>query len=181
MYISSKQILGAKLYDHDGHFVGRIRRVILNPDNGHILAFLLYTSRPNLISPQDIVSWKQHYLSLGQNYELHQPEDLVRLHKLYTHHCTDLLKRRVRTESGVKLGKIVEYSLNTKSFSLASITAQKSLFGLFLGQTLLIHHTAIVNIKPREIIVKDSFIKIPLFQNTPGKFALSSGQTFDSA
>lgn len=181
MYISSKQILGAKLYDHDGHFIARIRRVIINPDTGHILAFLLYSGRPNLISPQDIVSWKQHYLSLSQNYELHYPADLVRLHKLYTNHCTDLLKRRVRTESGFKMGKIIEYSLNTKSFSLASITTQKSFFGLFPGQTFLIHHTAIVDIKPREVIVKDSLLKLPLFQNTPGKFALSSGQTFDSA
>ncbi|MCC6643275.1 PRC-barrel domain-containing protein [Candidatus Peregrinibacteria bacterium] len=181
MYISSKQIFDSKVYDHDGHFVALVKHVIINPDNGHVLAFLLNSKQPNLISPQDVISWKNQYLSLGQNYELHHPQDLVRLHKLYYNRCTDLLKRSVRTENGFKIGQVIEYTINSKNFILASITVQKKVLGLFPGRTHLIHYSAIVEIKPREIIIKDSTIKLSIRQSSRDKFALRTDPTFDQA
>lgn len=181
MYISAKQIAGSKVFDTDGQPVGRLARVILDPDNGQILAFELIKRSPKYISPRDIISWKKNYLILGQNYEIHCGDDLIRLQKVLNSRRVDIASRKVLTESGTYIGRVTDYSLHTNHYVLASITTQKSFLGLWYYDTRLIHQSSIVEIKPRRIIVRDSLLKLPARQSSPDEFALQNSPTFDRA
>jgi sporulation protein YlmC with PRC-barrel domain len=180
MYISAKQIAGSKVFDSEGQPVGRLARVILDPDNGQILAFELIKRSPKYLSPRDLVSWKKNYLILGQNYEIHSGEDLIRLQKVLRSGRVDIIGRKVRTESGTYVGIVTDCSLHTNHYVLASITTQKSFLGLWYYDTRLIHQSQIVEIKPRQIIVRDSLLKLPA-QSSPDEFAPQSSPTFDRA
>ncbi len=181
MYISSRQIAGSKVFDSEGQPVGRLARVILDPDNGQILAFELIKRDPKYLSPRDIISWKKNYLILGQHYEIHSGNDLIRLQKVLQSRHVDISGRRVRTESGTYIGRVTDYSLHTTHNVLASITTQKSFWGLWSYDTRLIHQSSILEIKPREIIVRDSLLKLPARQSSPDEFALQNSPTFDRA
>ncbi len=180
MYISYHQIPGSKVYDSDGHLITRLTRLLIDPDNGRILALETTLKGPHLLSPQDILSWKRHYLTLGQQYEFHSPADLVRVQKLLKFQQPFLIGKKVRTENGTFLGTVQDFSIDTNRFILASISVQKRIF-LWKKQTLLIHQSQIVEIKSEEIIVKDTLVTLPVRQNSLGKFGLRRSPTLDQA
>jgi len=181
MYISAKQVVGSKVFDSEGQPVGRLARVIIDPDNGRILAFELFRKGEKYLSPRDVISWKKNYLILGQQYEIHHAADLIRLDKLLHSRYVDLLGRQVRTASGTALGQVTDYSLHCEHFMLASITAQKSYFGLWFSDARLIHQSSIIEIKPRQIIVRDALLQHPARQNAQDEFDLQNSPTFDQA
>lgn len=180
MYISNKQIKGAKVYDSDGHLIAFLERALIDPDNGQVLALQAQLHGDNLISPHDILSWKTSHLTLGQQYQFHNREDLVRVDRLLQDKHPDLLGKAVRTETNNFIGYVSAYSINTEHALLASITTQRR-FLFHKWGTRLIHYNQIIEIKPTEIIVRDNLIKIPLKQSTPDKFALQKSPTFDQA
>lgn len=180
MYIGNRQIKGAKVYDSDGHLIAFLERVLIDPDNGRVLALQAQLRGDNLISPYDVIAWKQSHLTLGQHYQFHSPEDLVRVAKLLQSKSPDLLGKKVRTENHQSLGEVTAYSINTDHFLLASVTAQKG-FWFWKWSTRLIHYNQIVEITSQEVIVKDSLIKLPLRQNARDKFALQKSPTLDQA
>lgn len=181
MQVSSRQIGGSKVFDADGRPVGRLARVIIDPDNGSVLAFELDLRGPRFISPHDLIAWKSGYLTLGQNYDLHSPADLVRLDRVLKVNPADLVGRKVVTESGTKIGTVTEYSLDTETQVLASLTARKTFLGLWYYDTRLIRQSQIVEIRPRLIIVRDSFLRLPARQNAQGEFDLQKSPTLDQA
>lgn len=180
MYISASQIPAAKVFDSEGHQLGQLSRVHLDAQNGSILAFEIAVKGPRFISPQDIINWKTEYLTLGQEYEIHDAVDLVRLAQSLKDAGGDLIGKKVRTEGGTKLGLVSDYTLNSKQLVLSSITVQKNFLGLFHFDTRLIHQKNILEIKPRLIIVRESWMKVPA-QNSPEQFGLQKSPTLDRA
>lgn len=183
MYIAYAQIAGTVVYDASRRPVGHLHRVWINPDNGRLLALELLERagrRRAFIAPQDILDWEATHLRLGLHYELCQREDLVRLDQLLSTNHPNLLKKKVRTESGLALGRVIDFTIHSGSMTLASITTQQG-WWLWRGSTRLIHYNQIVVIRPTEIIVKDSLLKVPINQKIPDKFAVSSAPTFDQA
>lgn len=190
MEISAKQLGHTKVFDTKGNLLCHLRRAILDPNNGQILGFTtnrrssFASPKANLISPHDVISWKKDILVLGQRYEFHQASELVRIDRLLKGHKSDLLGKKVRTENGRNLGHVTDYALNQNLKILSSITCKKSFLNLFHHDSRVIHQKNILEIKPKEIIVKDITIKLPLtnlVQSTPGKFSLQNSPTFDRA
>lgn len=180
MQISASQIPATKVFSSEGQLIGRLSRVHLDRQNGSILAFEIARQGARFISPQDVMSWKTAYLRLGQNYEIHQSEDLVRLAQSLKVSGGDLISKKVRTEAGTKLGIVRDYTLDSKQMVLASITVQKILLGLFHYDTRLIRQSSILEIKPRQIIVRETWQKVPA-QNFPAQFDLQKAPTLDRA
>lgn len=180
MYISAKQVASSKVFDADGHLLGQLARVRVNPDNGQILAFEMSCKGACFISPHDVLNWKNEYLLLGQDYEIHHAQDLVRLSECLKNGNTDLIGKKVRTEGGTQLGFVTDYSLDSRHMVLSSITVQKSFLGLFSFDTRLIHQANIVEIRPKIVIVRDSWMKVPA-RNSPGQFDLRNSPTLDQA
>jgi uncharacterized protein YrrD len=180
MYISSKQIRGTAVYSHDGRLLDYLEKIWINPDNGHLLALQVKNHRPNLISPHDLVDWQISHLKLGQRFEFHAPEELVRVAQLLQSKHPGLIGKKVRTENLTKLGQVTDFSINTKTLLLASLTAQTK-FWFRKNPVHLIHYSQIIEITPTEVIVKDSLIKIPISQSSPDKFSLQNSPTFDQA
>lgn len=180
MYISAKQLFGIDIYDQEGHLISKVRRAIFSPDNGQILAFELLKPLPNLLSPQDLIAWKKGYLIISQRTELHYPADLIRVERLFKDKNATLIGKKVKTESGIMLGSVIDYSINTSHQILASITCSKKLF-FFHYDSRIIHHRNIHEITPKLIIVKDTHQSPVTIQNIPQKFDLHKSPTFDQA
>jgi sporulation protein YlmC with PRC-barrel domain len=130
MQISARQIAGSKVFDSDGKPLGKISGVFLDPEKGNILAFGMYQKAAKYISPQDVISWKGNYLILGQEYEIHDAEDLIRLTELLKSQKHGILGKKVQTESGTTLGIATNFHINSKYFLLSNVTVHKSFFSM---------------------------------------------------
>lgn len=181
MQISAGQITGSKVFDTEGKPIGKVLRAIIDVETGHILAFEMKMKGARYISPQDVTSWKGTYLILGQEYEIHEAKDLVRLHDLIKSRKQGIIGKKVVTESGQKLGMATDYQMNSKYFSLSNISVEKSFFGLFRYDGKLISHKSIVRITSKKIIVLDAWEKIRASQNSPEKLGLRNAATLDRA
>jgi sporulation protein YlmC with PRC-barrel domain len=181
MLVSSRQISGSKVFDADGRPVGRLSRVIIDPDNGSVLAFELDSRGPRYISPHDLVSWKSGYLTLGQDFDLHGAGELVRLDRLLHQQPLDLVGRKVATESGTALGKVTDYTVDAGRQVLASLTVRKTFLGLWYYDTRLIRQSQIVEIRPQLIVVRDSLLRVPARQKPGDEFDLQNAPTLDQA
>lgn len=180
MNINASQIPAAKVFDSEGHQLGQLSRVHIDPQNGHILAFEMVRKGARFISTQDVLNWKSEYLILGQDYEIHHAEDLVRLSQALKSSEGNLIGKKVRTEGGTKLGFVSDFTLQAKQLVLASITVQKSFLGLFHYDTRIIHQANILEIKPRVIIVRETWMKLPA-RNSAEQFGLQNSPTLDRA
>jgi sporulation protein YlmC with PRC-barrel domain len=190
MEISAKHLNRTKVYDSQGRLLCHLRQAIIDPNNGQILGFTTNRRSPfgapaaKLISPQDVIKWEKDTLILGHQYEFYQTTDLVRMNRMLKNRKSKILGKNVRTENGQKLGRVTDYALNQNLKILASITCHKKFLRLFYYDRRLIRQKNIVEITPREIIVKDSTVKLPvtnLVQSTPDKFSLQNSPTFDRA
>lgn len=161
MYQSARQLINSKVFDPDGRYVCKIKKVVIDPNNGQVLGFVTSLSRPiNILSLMDVADWKQEYILLEDDYEFHEQDEIVRINKALQAHC-ELFNKAVRTESKQKLGFVTDYTLDIKNHMLMSITVQKRFFRLFYYAGKIIHQKNIVEITPRFVIVKDAMIKIP--------------------
>jgi len=184
MEITARQLGATKVRNLDGKFLCRLRSAIIEPTNGQVLGFTSSRLGANIISPHDICSWDKKTMVLGNNYEFHHPSEIIRLERLLKEGNHHLIGKKVRTEAGQKIGKVTDFSINQHLKVLSSITTHKTFFFFFHFDKRLIHQKNILEIKPKEIIVKGSAIKIPLtnpVQSTPDKFSLQNSPTFDRA
>lgn len=181
MQISARQITGSKIFDTDGKPIGKVLRAIIDIETGHVLAFEMEKKGARYISPQDVTSWKGTYLILGQDYEIHEAKELVRLNDLIKSGQQGIIGKKVVTESGQQLGISTDYQMNSKYFSLSNISVEKSFLGMFRYDGKLINHKSIVKITAKKIIVADAWEKVRASQNSPEKLGLRNSATLDRA
>jgi len=162
MPLSIKQLRRMTVLTASGQSIGQIKIPIIDPVSGKILAYQLKRYIPNLLSPLDIQNITTFRIILSNRYELHNVEDLVRVQRVLAEKIT-IIGKPVQSEGGFKLGKCVEMMVDIKQSMLHGIVVKKQIIPFFPQLTLLIKRDSIVEITKKNIIVKNSLIKLPIF------------------
>ena len=106
----------------NGKVLGRLNGVFMNPETGQIIAFL--AGLAHVISPIDIEQWQNDYIQIKDKDALVTPEDILRIQEFGLRR-TFLNTKTVRSKSGKRLGKVHDFTIETRLDSIISIDVSR--------------------------------------------------------
>lgn len=140
--------------------VGRVRDLVIDPENGNLVAFAVNSARTKIIVPRDVEKLG-HYLLIRDRDDICASDEILRVKEVLNSNVR-ILKSRVFTARGEYLGRVYDYAVDITFGKLKKIFAAKSLFGVLRFFERIISAKYILEIKPGKIIVKDSLVKVPI-------------------
>lgn len=135
---------------------GIVRDIIVNPNNGLILALAVAPGQ-KVLPVQDIQKITRKAILVADQEALAEPGDIVRIAEVLRLQ-TPILRNKVFTVSGQFLGRVIDFEFQTKGMLLTKINVAKK-FLFFKLESKIISQQQIITIKPTKIIVRDA--KIP--------------------
>ena len=138
-----------------GGEVARTESLLINPNNLKIEGFYCtdrFSNEPLLLLPQDIREVLPQGLAVNDHEVLVEPEELVRLKDIIAIDFQIIGKYAV-SEQRKKLGKIVDFAIETSSLYVQKLYVQQSLIRNFNGGQLSIDRSRIIETSPDAIMV----------------------------
>jgi uncharacterized protein YrrD len=175
MLVLSKMILQRPVMSlRTNSQVATASQAIINPNNLQIEGFYCVDSldrkKQLILLPKDIRDVISAGLIINDHGDLAEREDLVRLNKVINLHF-DLIGKRVKTQSKKRLGKVVDFAVDPETMKIQKIYASQSLVKNFMGGTLSIDRSQIVEITNKDIVVQDAVEReekpVPIFNTQP--------------
>jgi len=148
------QTVGTPVLTSNGFPVARISEIVIEPETGKVVGFLIGSKGQNVIAPSDIVLW-------NDNIFIHDPEDILetgeilKVTKVLSQNIP-ILRSKVYTKKGLYLGKVYDIGINPKLFVLTKLAVAKNILGFFPYDEKIIAHKNILEIKKDRIVVKDN-------------------------
>ena len=184
-------ILGSKLINmpvmgiSTGSRLANTKAPIIDPANLKIMAYEidgpLLTERPSYLRIADVRELSPIGLIVDSSDEFFGIDDIISINKLIElNFCLDGIS--VFDDSGRKLGKVVDYIIESSSFVIQQLRVKQKVLKSLTNTELLIHRSQIVEISNSKIIVKSAKNKIVQL-SSPNKpkyvnpFRVSSPQT----
>ena len=163
-------ILGSKLLNspvmslQTGGEVAKTKRAIINPGTLGIAAYevdgpLLRSSEPTVVRLADVRELGDMGFIIDSIDELVHPSDVIKLKELYDMGFT-LDGIAVLDERRKKIGKVIDYTVETGGFVVQQLTVRRPLLHSFNDTELVIHRSQIIEVS-RNAIVVHSEAKIP--------------------
>lgn len=142
-----------------GRVCGEIYSVILNPKTFAIEAFDARVGRrKRVLFAHDIKEMTAKLCVIDDETQLMEDEDLVRLdHLRYLEYS--LTGKRVRTKSGMRLGKVKDWVFDSQDFEIAKLHVKQAVRKDINVSTIIIDRSSVVELKKRHIVVDDAFAK----------------------
>jgi uncharacterized protein YrrD len=175
MLVLSKMILQRPVMSlRTNSQVATASQAIINPNNLQIEGFYCVDSldrkKQLILLPKDIRDVISAGLIINDHGDLAEREDLVRLNKIINLHF-DLIGKRIKTQSKKRLGKVVDFAVDPETMKIQKIYASQSLVKNFMGGTLSIDRSQIVEITNKDIVVQDAVEReekpVPIFNTQP--------------
>lgn len=139
------------------------KRPIIDPGNLKIVAYEvegpLLTEKPSLIRMADVRELSRIGMIIDSNDEFIGVDDVIAIQKLYKLNF-NLVGMSVIDESGRKLGKVDNYSLDASSFVIQQLNVSPNIIKSIVHTALLIHRSQIVEINDHQIIVRSTAKKL---------------------
>lgn len=137
--------------------IGIVKSIIVNPDNGYILGIIVGTGPIYLhtlfASWQDIKDITPEAVVIQSSDALLQIADVVRAHELIKDDF-GVINLPVETRDGRRLGRVNDYSINTKGGYLSKLEVTS-----FIGPSRIISKKSIIKITPSKVIVRSNLAK----------------------
>ncbi len=102
--------------------VAHVSGLLMHPENGQILAFLAGYLR--VLTPLDVEQWKEDRLVIQSPEDLVAPTELLRLREFKIRRLF-LTGKKVYSASGKRLGKVVDFTVDTQANRLSSLEVNK--------------------------------------------------------
>lgn len=137
-----------------GSELARTKAAIIDPASLTVVAYELggLVANPTLLRMQDVRELSDIGLIVDSAEEFVQPEDVIKLNDIYELHFT-LLGMPVTDENRRKIGKVVDYTLETGGFVIQQLTVKRPLFKSLNDTELLVHRSQIIEINNTSIVV----------------------------
>lgn len=153
------QTIGTPIMTMGGPTGRKIVEVVIEPETGRIIGFLVTPRGEFVATPRDILYWNQRVI-INDVEDIVEVDDIIKIKEILARKIS-VYKNRVFTQSGTYLGEVLDYAVNPKFFVLTKLLVAKTVFGLFPFQEKIIAHRDILEIKKDRIIVKDRFGVVP--------------------
>lgn len=122
MFIEATKLIGLPVAARDDQIkAGVIRQILVDPQNGQLLGFLVKID--GLFSPQkalsiiDVIDWDPKALVTASIDNLVDPSEIVRFKKVIDEKIY-LLGMKAKTESGIGLGEVENFLIDTNTQSV---------------------------------------------------------------
>lgn len=130
--------------------ISLITGVSIDPENGSVVA--LKCGFKQILTPFDIVKWDK-FVHINDNESLTTKENVIRLQTI-PNGSDDILYKPVYTENNEFIGRVYDFTIDTKAMMLWQIFIKKK-FLFYTTFETIIQYKNIVEIKKDKIIVKD--------------------------
>lgn len=158
----AKSITGLPIRSlQDGTKLGEISELVIDPLNGKLLALLVnqkFLGGPKIISLKEIRQAGTSMIIVDSSYSIAEPDEIIRVKEVLDQKIR-IIENNVVTESGQKLGKVKDYSVDLKGERLAKIYVGATLLKELFKEELIIPYENIISITKEKIIVSDTYIK----------------------
>jgi uncharacterized protein YrrD len=144
-----------------GEPVATTTQPIINPDTLTVVAFgcdlrgRAKSPEPMVLLTPDIRQVGRHYLIIDSDDEISEARDLVRLKDVIQSPCRPI-GLIVVTESGQKLGKVEEFTVELNDFTVKKLYVRPGLLKSMLVSSLVIDRGQVVDVTPKQIVVRDA-------------------------
>ena len=139
-----------------GAELARTKAPIIDPASLTILAYELegplLAEHPSLLRLADVRELSSMGLIVDSSNEFVLPEDVIKLGEIYKLNFA-LVGMNVTDEKRSKLGKVVDYTLDTGGFIVQQLTVRRPLLQSLNDTELLIHRSQIIEINDSAIVV----------------------------
>lgn len=129
-----------------------VQEIVVDPENGKVIAFVVDSRRGLIVTAMDVVSVKHGVLIRGRD-DVIEAEDVLRVQKVQE--IGGFMGKKVETESGKRLGKVVDMTIDERGLTLNKIYTAKVVLGMIQHDGRIIAAKNIVEVKKNRVIVKD--------------------------
>ena len=148
MILLGSAVLNAEIFSiQTGGKVARTTRAIINPANLQIIAFEvsgpLIQQHPALSNMGFIVDDIDQFIA---------PTDVVRVNDVYQLKF-DIIGKLVLDEKRHKLGKVIDFTIDTTQFLIMQLSVKRPLLRSFNDTEILVHRSQIIEINNDSIVV----------------------------
>lgn len=172
MYALSTQLKNIPIISlQSSHKIAETLLPIILPEKLEIIAFYCAGKEWNrgqeaVLLIQDIRQISKSSLVIDSIEDIANPSEIVRLAKLQENPFA-LMGVRVYNESGQKLGRVEEYTVNLETFQIQKLYLKQSPLKSLLLDNLVIDRAQILEVTQKQITVYDATITKPLLSSHP--------------
>ncbi len=159
LVIGSKMLNCPILSLHVGGEIAVTRDAIVDPEDLRIIAYTLDgplmrdPENGNILITDDVREISQNGMIIDSIDRLVNREDIIRLDQVRNLNF-NLIGLKVVTQGGKKLGKIVDYTFDSQSFSIFQLIVQRPMFSSLNDPQLTINRSQIIEIDDYKITIK---------------------------
>lgn len=154
------QTVGTEVFTPEGSRVGKVTEVVIDPETGKLLGFLLGPHGQYIITPSDVLFWNDQ-ITISDVDDILETAEIFKVQQVLQKDIP-VLKNKVVTEKGLYLGHVLDFAIHTRLFVLTKMYVAKKMLGLFPYDEKLIAHKNILQMKKEAIIVKNPSTEIPV-------------------
>ncbi|MBR3164048.1 PRC-barrel domain-containing protein [Candidatus Saccharibacteria bacterium] len=157
--IGSKVVGTPVLSLHMGGEIAQTDLDIIDPENLKVIAYTLKgeilkdPEAGSILMTDDVRELSNRGLVIDSADRLVEREDVIRLAEIMELNFS-LIGLKVVTEGGKKIGKIVDYTLDSGSFMVYQVIVQRPLLSSFTDPQLTINRSQIVEVDDFKITIK---------------------------
>lgn len=147
------QLIGCQVFDDENNSsLGLIQDLIIDPETGKVLAFLL--KNHHIIVAADVQRLGSS-LVIADSGRIVPVDDVLRVHEVFKKRVCLIGSKVVGQQSKLQLGRVFDYEIDTVTMTLTAIHCSK-IFFFFHLQDKIFSYRRILRISKDEITVKDS-------------------------
>lgn len=165
MELLYKNIIGTAVFEDDfPRPLTSVKDLILDPENAKVIAIVSDVNRNLIISPIDIVSWK-NVIKINSGDAIIDGNEVLRVEAIQKKGIK-FIGNNVETVDGKKLGNVVDLSINVNTFDLKRLYVSKTFLGLIRIESRIIPVSNIIEVLADKIIVKSDLEEIKEFESS---------------
>lgn len=171
MYVLANQLQNLPIISlQTGSTVAMTSRPIINPDKLEFVAFYCYNNRSHvkatILLIKDIRQITKDGIAIDSVDEIEEPGEIIRLSNLLKNPF-NLIGISVVNESGVKLGRVEEYTVNLETFQIQKIYLKQSILKNLMLNSVVIDRSQIIEVNHKQILVRDATVTKSMLSSQP--------------
>lgn len=160
------RILGTPVLQDGLRPITSVKDVVVDPENGKVIAFVVNINQNKIITPIDVVEWKGDFLKVHPGEVIIDGHEVLRVERVQKAGIR-IERNRVVSKDGMFLGRVYDFSVDTNAMALKNLYVAKDILGLLRYEKKIIEWKEILEITAKKIVVKSGMQKIEVEEKMP--------------